>query len=47
MLINNAGVMAHGGYKSENMLDSISQNIEVNVLGVYIPFGIRTIHRTL
>ena len=34
MLINNAGVMAHGGYKSENMLDSISQNIEVNVLGV-------------
>ena len=23
MLINNAGVMAHGGFKSENMLDSI------------------------
>ena len=34
MLINNAGVLAHGGYKSENMLDSINQNMEVNVLGV-------------
>jgi NADP-dependent 3-hydroxy acid dehydrogenase YdfG len=34
MLINNAGVMAHGGFKSENMLESINQNMEVNVLGV-------------
>ena len=34
MLINNAGVMANGGYKSENMLESITKNMEVNVLGV-------------
>ncbi|NQX84922.1 MAG: SDR family NAD(P)-dependent oxidoreductase [Flavobacteriaceae bacterium] len=34
MLINNAGVMAHGGYKTENMLESIHLNMEVNVLGV-------------
>ena len=34
MLINNAGTMAHGGFNSENMLESINQNMEVNVLGV-------------
>lgn len=34
MLINNAGVMAHGGFKTKNMLESINQNMEVNVLGV-------------
>jgi NADP-dependent 3-hydroxy acid dehydrogenase YdfG len=34
MLINNAGIMAHGGFNSENMLESINQNMEVNVLGV-------------
>ncbi len=34
MLINNAGTMSHGGFNSENMLESINQNMEVNVLGV-------------
>ena len=34
MLINNAGTMTHGGFNSENMLESINQNMEVNVLGV-------------
>ena len=34
MLINNAGVMAHGGFNDKNILESIHQNMEVNVLGV-------------
>jgi NADP-dependent 3-hydroxy acid dehydrogenase YdfG len=34
MLINNAGVLIPGGYRSNNMLETMTQNIEVNVLGV-------------
>ncbi len=34
VLINNAGVLITGNYKAENMLETMLQNFEVNVLGV-------------
>ena len=34
MLVNNAGVLVPGGYKANNMLDTMMQNFEVNVIGV-------------
>jgi NADP-dependent 3-hydroxy acid dehydrogenase YdfG len=34
MLINNAGVLVIGGYRANNITDTLIQNIEVNVLGV-------------
>lgn len=34
VIINNAGVLSPGGYRSETMVESLKNNMEVNVLGV-------------
>ncbi len=34
MLVNNAGVLAHGSYETKDMMDSLEKNLAVNLFGV-------------